>query len=172
MTTRTTTPTRLEIEQGPITVVYGLDRLTGVFLSVVDKRLVVELDDADYTEKVQDVASNSTEVGGGGGSYFDLHTGDGFGQKVDDATMKTFMKRFGVPDMKIFELLGATKLEASVFALKGLIKVTDMCIAAGVNPLAGESQEEEEEEDKEDVEEDVEAEVEEEEEEEDVKEEG
>jgi len=114
MTSTITHPTRIEIEQGPITVFCGVDRLTGAFLQVIDKRLVVLRNDADYTEKVDDVAMKATELGAG--SYFDLHTGkDGFGQKVGDATMKIFMKRFGVPDETILELLGATKLDGFMF---------------------------------------------------------
>ena len=49
--------------------------------------------------------TESVGIGNGNGSYFDLHTGDtGFGQKVDDKTMKAYLIRFGVPPQKIREL--------------------------------------------------------------------
>eukprot|EP00978_Attheya_sp_CCMP212_P038116 scaffold185618_cov67-Attheya_sp.AAC.1 len=67
--------TRFTIPGDRISVAFGYDGLTGVFLS------------------------------DGGGSYFDLHTGQhGFGIKVDDNTMATYLKRFGVPDDKVNEL--------------------------------------------------------------------
>jgi hypothetical protein len=49
--------------------------------------------------------TNSIGIGDGGGSYFDLHTGaHGFGSKVNDQTMLTYLRRFGVPENRIQEL--------------------------------------------------------------------
>jgi hypothetical protein len=57
--------------------------------------------------------AESIGVMDGGGSYFDLHTGINgfglrFGLKVDDATMVTFLKRFGVSQEHIAVLPLAT----------------------------------------------------------------
>ena len=62
---------RFEIEGDPIRVVFGIDEVTGVFLSVFDRRL--EYDSA-ATKAVNDVTT-SIGVQDSGGSYFDLHTG-------------------------------------------------------------------------------------------------
>ena len=73
----------------------------GVFLSVYDERLKFDANSSS------DVNAVTEKIGrkDGGGCYFDLHTGpnrDGF--KVDDETMATYLKRFGVPDDQILKL--------------------------------------------------------------------
>ena len=92
---------RREIPGDPISIAYGYDELTGVFLAVVDRRLKFDCESSDEVNTV----TESIGVRDGGGSYFDLHTGQvGFGQKVDDDTMATFLRRFGVSDDEINEL--------------------------------------------------------------------
>ena len=92
---------RIRIPGDPISVAYGYDGMTDVFLSVFDKRLAYNSDSTDKVNAVTESIGN----GDGGGSYFDLHTGSyGFGKKVDDNTMATFLKRYGVSVDKISEL--------------------------------------------------------------------
>jgi hypothetical protein len=77
---------------------YGFDEFHGVFLSVFDKRLKYN---SEATAEVNRV-TESIGVNDGGGSYLDLHTGQtGFGRKVDDLTMATFLKRYGVTDHQV-----------------------------------------------------------------------
>lgn len=92
---------RFVIEGDPISVAFGSDTVAGVFLSVFDRRLEY---DPSSTPEVNAV-TEKIGVRDGGGSYFDLHTGDfGFGIKVDDVTMATYLKRFGVTDEQISSL--------------------------------------------------------------------
>ena len=85
---------RYEIYDPPITVAFGDDKLTEYWLSVFDSRL-------EYSEDASAEANRITEkigVGDGGGSYFDLHTGNfGFGFKVSKSTLAEYWKRYGVP---------------------------------------------------------------------------
>jgi hypothetical protein len=83
-----------------IIVSYGSDLMAGVFLSVSDARL-------EYDEAASDEVNYITEhIGVGDGSYFDLRTGEtGFGMRVDEETMATYMRRFGVPKEHITTLL-------------------------------------------------------------------
>ena len=91
---------RVEIPGDPISVAYGYG-ITGVFLSVFDKRLEYD----PISSREVNAVAESIGVGDGGGSYFDLHTGShGFGIKVDHDTMATYLKRFGVSEEKISEL--------------------------------------------------------------------
>lgn len=93
---------RYEIPGDPIRVVYGLDDLTGVFLSVYDKRLEYDPSESRRVNAVTEAFG----VQDGGGSYFDLHTGRaGVGIRVDDETMATYLRRYGVPEDKIVALL-------------------------------------------------------------------
>ncbi|KAL7572483.1 hypothetical protein ACA910_000311 [Epithemia clementina (nom. ined.)] len=89
---------RFTIEGDPIRMAYGFDKRSGVFLSVYDKRLKYNSDASREVNKVTEAIG----VKDGGGSYFDLHTGrHGFGLKVDDKTMATYLQRFGVPPSNI-----------------------------------------------------------------------
>lgn len=89
---------------------YGYSELSGVFLSVFDKRLMY---DENATKEVNAV-SEAIGVKDGGGSYFDLHTGlAGFGFKVDDKTMATFLKRYGVTDEQVRSLPLQLEIEAT-----------------------------------------------------------
>jgi hypothetical protein len=99
--------TRYEIkdDDSPISVAYGSDEMatTGTFLAVTDTRL-------EWDENASDEVNAVTEKIGikdGGGSYFDLHTGNiGFGLKVSSAVMRVFLTRYGVSqDMADFVLL-------------------------------------------------------------------
>ena len=86
---------RYEIKGDPISIAYGDSESSGVFLSVYDQRLRY---DGNSTSNVNAV-TEKIGVHDGGGSYFDLHTGAyGFGIRVDDETMTTYLKRFGVTD--------------------------------------------------------------------------
>ncbi|KAG7359569.1 MYND finger domain containing protein [Nitzschia inconspicua] len=89
---------QFEIPGDPIHVTYGYSGVAGVFLAVFDNRL-------QYDEHASDKVNAVTKAIGvcdGGGSYFDLHTGpDGFGMKVDHATMAVFLKRYGVSEAQI-----------------------------------------------------------------------
>eukprot|EP00923_Selenidium_pygospionis_P009903 GHVN01017085.1.p1 GENE.GHVN01017085.1~~GHVN01017085.1.p1 ORF type:complete len:319 (+),score=31.93 GHVN01017085.1:254-1210(+) len=93
---------RFEIPGDPIHVTYGHDELAGVFLSVFDERISWS---ETATKEVNDV-THKVGLGDGGGSYFDLHTGTmGFGVKVDEETMATYLRRYGVTDDKIISQL-------------------------------------------------------------------
>ena len=102
--------TRFVIEGDPIHIAYGSDGITGVFLSVCDKHLKF---DPSATDAVNAVTEN---MGGGGGSYLDPHTGiSGFGTRVDDETMTTYLRRFGVPEVQIAKLpLKQKKIQSAV----------------------------------------------------------
>ena len=89
---------RFIIDGAPISVAYGVDQFSGVFLLVCDKRLKYDPKASDEVNAV----TNSIGIGDGGGSYFDLHTGArGFGSKVNDQTMLSYLRRFGVPEDRI-----------------------------------------------------------------------
>ncbi|KAG7353399.1 MYND finger domain containing protein [Nitzschia inconspicua] len=86
---------QFEIPGDPIHVTYGYSGVAGVFLAVFDNRLQHASDKVNAVTKAIGVCD-------GGGSYFDLHTGpDGFGMKVDHATMAVFLKRYGVSEAQI-----------------------------------------------------------------------
>ena len=92
---------RFEIRGDPISVAYGVDNSSGVFLAVTDKRLEY---DPNSSAKVNAV-TEQVGIGDGGGSFFNLHTGKiGFGIKVDDETMAVYLKRYGVSDERIRDL--------------------------------------------------------------------
>lgn len=96
---------RYTIEQGPITVNYGTDTVSNVFLAVTDSRLHY---DENATKQVNNVTSQ-VGIKDGGGSYFDIHTGkDGFGERVDNKTMATFLRRYGVTDEHFLSVLEDT----------------------------------------------------------------
>jgi hypothetical protein len=102
--------TRFTIEGSPISVAYGYDEpLDNVFLSVFDERL-------KYDSAASDGVNSITEkigVKDGGGSYFDLHTGQyGFGLKVSHDIMRTYLARFGVTQNNIDNLYKNNKNKA------------------------------------------------------------
>ncbi len=85
--------TRFEHRTGHINVVYGLDHTTGYFLAIEDGRLTFQEDASDEVNAIV----HKIGIKDGGGSYFDLHTGDmGFGMKVSKATIIEFYKRYNV----------------------------------------------------------------------------
>ena len=92
---------RYELKGSPISVAYGSDEISGVFLSVYDDRLA-------NSETAGDEVNAITEkigVGDGGGSYFDLHTGtSGFGHKVSLNTIRTFLIRYGAKEEHVNSL--------------------------------------------------------------------
>jgi hypothetical protein len=90
--------TRFVIDDGgPIHIAYGFN--SPVFLSVSDRRLKYE---TSATKGVNAV-TEAIGVKDGGGSYFDLHTSKvgGFGVQVDDETMATYLRRYGVSEKQI-----------------------------------------------------------------------
>lgn len=92
---------KFEIKDGSITVTYGRYHITGVFLSVCDSRLMWTRGASDKVNAVAEKVGS----GDGGGSYFDLHTGEiGFGHKADYSTIATFLRRYGVPENRLREL--------------------------------------------------------------------
>jgi hypothetical protein len=94
---------RYEIKGSQISVAYGTDAMTGVFLSVYDSRLKYN---ETASEEVNSIASR-IGAGDGGGCYFDLHTGmGGFGHKVSLNTINTFMVRYGVEQSQANSLCG------------------------------------------------------------------
>lgn len=100
---------RYEIKGSPISVAYGKDHATGIFLSVYDNRLEY---DENASQEVNDV-TKKIGFGDGGGSYFDLHTGrSGPGIKVSEETMLVYLKRFGVTDEQVQAMLNANKKPA------------------------------------------------------------
>lgn len=93
---------RYTIEQGPITVNYGIDQANGVFLSVSDSRLVHNTSASEAVNAI----TEKIGIKDGGGSYFDLHTGkNGFGLRVNNKTMATYLRRYGVEDETFLALL-------------------------------------------------------------------
>jgi hypothetical protein len=95
--------TRYTIDGSPISVAYGDDKLSGVFLSVYDDRL-------KYDESAIDEVNDLVEEKHNSGSYFDLHTGViGFGYKVSKPAMEIFFRRYGVPEEHINLLLHKSK---------------------------------------------------------------
>jgi len=93
---------RLTVADGHITVSYGFDPASGVFLAVTDKRLHY---DPTASPRVNAVTEQTGTVKDGGGSYVDLHTSvKGFGLKVDDQTMATYLKRYGASPEEVAKL--------------------------------------------------------------------
>lgn len=99
---------RYTIEGSPIHIAYGYDKMTGVFLSVYDDRLKY---DPNASDEINNFLENSSPVSGlmsGDGSYFDLHTGQfGLGMKASWPVMSEYLKRYGVPQDRIREMLKA-----------------------------------------------------------------
>ncbi|KAJ7598139.1 hypothetical protein C8J56DRAFT_848140 [Mycena floridula] len=93
--------TRFTIIQGAIEVSYGLDDITGYFLSVVDTRL--SWDDSATTPVVKKSNEIREKIAAdGGGSYFELQTGRmGLGHQVDREVIAGFMKQYGVPEAHV-----------------------------------------------------------------------
>ncbi|KAG0242952.1 hypothetical protein BGW41_003117 [Actinomortierella wolfii] len=91
---------RYEKTRGPINVAWGYDEpLKGYFLTVTDYRLEWK---EGATAEVNDIAS---KVGTSGeGNYFELNTYPvgGFGFKVSEETIFTYMRRYGINPDKIF----------------------------------------------------------------------
>lgn len=92
---------RYELQQNNIIVAYGHDHLTGLFLSVYDKRLMWNEENTDEANEICDKISED-----GGGSYLKLHTGEiGFGYRVEKETIINFMKKYDAKQEHLLELL-------------------------------------------------------------------
>ncbi|KAG0224204.1 hypothetical protein BGX31_008155 [Mortierella sp. GBA43] len=90
---------RHEKREGSILIAWGYDGpCGGYFLSVTDKRLAWA---SDASEQVNEIAEKVFPDGGG--SYFDLNTYTigGFGYTVSQATIFTYMRRYGIDPNKI-----------------------------------------------------------------------
>ena len=99
---------RFELVDDSITVSYGYEDACNVFLSVSDKRLRY---DASASPAVNDV-TREVGCGDGDGCFFEIHTGSvGFGQKVDNETMATFLGRFGVANEQIRAIIPLHPIE-------------------------------------------------------------
>ena len=72
-----------------VAINYGTNSSSGIFLSIVDKRLEWR---EDATKEVNNVAMISG-LNDGDGSYLDIHTGEkGFGKNVSTETMTTYLE--------------------------------------------------------------------------------
>lgn len=90
-----------EIKGPSSTVMFGVDQSTGWFLSVVDPRLKQDEKASDQVNQVVAKIPRS-------GSYLDLHTGEqGPGLRVSEETMLVYLRRYGVSDDQILELIDA-----------------------------------------------------------------
>lgn len=99
---------RYEVGQGPVIVTYGSDNAVtdsdghgSLFLYAADRRLEHLDDDKDITRDAKKVIDSFVH---GEGVYLSLGCGPMVLQtRVDRATMKFFMKRYGVPDIHLKE---------------------------------------------------------------------
>lgn len=91
---------RYEIHDGDnIRVTFGVtdDDASRVFLSVYDNRIKYDPYASAGVNKVAECIQCS-----GDGCFLDLHTGsNGFGHRVDDDTMATYLRRYGVTEDQI-----------------------------------------------------------------------
>ena len=95
--------------KSPIWIAYGSDQITGVFLSVSDKRLEFSEKHSE-TDQVNTVAM-SIGAQDGGGSYFDMHTGStGYGHQVTEATMRVYLARYDVGKSQIDALFAEVRV--------------------------------------------------------------
>lgn len=132
---------RYVVEGSPISVAYGRDNLSGVFLDVTDERLEWK----DDASKAVNEVTEKIGVRDGGGSYFNLHTGPiGYGQRVDMATMTVFLRRFGANEehiaslgVDLMDINNFTEVATSDIFSKGLTcpacraKATSACAKCG-----------------------------------------
>lgn len=84
---------------GAIRIAWGYDdALQGYFFTVYDDRLKWQKGQSSEVDKVTEKVSMD-----GGGNYFDLNTypTGGFGTRVSEKTMFTFMRRYGINPGKI-----------------------------------------------------------------------
>ncbi|KAF9945752.1 hypothetical protein BGZ70_003638, partial [Mortierella alpina] len=77
--------------EGHIYIAWGYDEIIGYFLSIHDTRLESE---TDATSEVNKICSHVS--GTGSGAYLHLTTAFGIGETVTQATMFTFMERYGI----------------------------------------------------------------------------
>ena len=93
---------RFEIKGDPISITYGVQDSTGIFLSVDDQRLKAETGCSDEVNQVALTLGNRH----GYGVYFDLYTGHtGCGIKVSKETIQVYLLRYGIDKKRIDELL-------------------------------------------------------------------
>ena len=83
-------------------VAYGYDEnMQNIFLSVYDTRLEhCESSSAEVNKVAEQICKNW------GGSFLELRTSQfGLGQRVSKSAMAVFLRRFGVPQVHIVELM-------------------------------------------------------------------
>lgn len=96
---------RYTIDGTPIHIAYGYDHMTGTFLSVYDDRLKYDVNASDEINNVFEKCGVSG-LESGDGAFLDFHTGSfGMGIKVSWPVMSEYLKRYGVPQNHIRELL-------------------------------------------------------------------
>jgi hypothetical protein len=85
---------RFTIDGNPISVDYGYDEpMDSVFFAAIDNRLEYNSEDTDEVNSI----THTVGCQDGGGSYLNLYTGKfGIGTRVSDATMKTYLFRYGL----------------------------------------------------------------------------
>ncbi|KAE9409148.1 hypothetical protein BT96DRAFT_984884 [Gymnopus androsaceus JB14] len=90
---------RTKINQGPISIAYGSDQITGYFICVKDTRLEYSPNVPPGVDKVVELVEQKQGYGG----YFDLHTGlqGGFGFQVSLETILYYWEKYGVPKKDI-----------------------------------------------------------------------
>ena len=92
---------RFTIEGSPITVTYGEDKETGIYLCAYDERLRL---DETAGQEVKHVFHN--QIKDKNGLYFNIRTGGhGGSDKVSQPAMVYFLRKFGVPEKRIEALL-------------------------------------------------------------------
>ena len=90
---------KYKIERSPITVEYGQEKESGVYLSAYDERLKIEETSEAEVNKVCKQKN---------GLYFNIRTGGlENAEKVSKSTMAYFLQKFGVPEKQIEDLLKA-----------------------------------------------------------------
>ncbi|KAG0258871.1 hypothetical protein BG011_003007 [Mortierella polycephala] len=102
---------RYEKNQGDINIAWGHDEAqSGYFLTIVDKRLQTQIEAGENVNQVCYKVSMD-----GGGSYFDFNTYrfGGFGHRVSEATIFTFMRRYGIDPTEIDAGQNKTKINVS-----------------------------------------------------------
>ncbi|KAG0266107.1 hypothetical protein DFQ27_000154 [Actinomortierella ambigua] len=91
---------RHEKELGPLHIAWGHDEpLNGYFLTLTDKSLAWRWGQSSEVDNIVYKVSGS-----GGGHYLGLnsYTFPGIGYRVSEATIFTFMRRYGIDPGKIF----------------------------------------------------------------------
>ncbi|KAJ3110458.1 hypothetical protein HK098_000558, partial [Nowakowskiella sp. JEL0407] len=117
------------IQQGsssPIKISYGFDEVTGVFLSVVDKRIAYSL---HFSEEINTLIVSDLGKKLDEGCYFSTHTAAvGFGELVTSGETVVLLRRFGVPENEIALLRIKIPITGNMqFRMNTKLKRVDVC---------------------------------------------